>query len=195
MQLIAVLLSTAAPPLAMSSEGRIAFVGAVVVSTCTVSVDGPSTAESSVTLPAVGTVAVTATSGQSIPVGGTYFQMTLRGCGSAAYRQTGPSLATRVGIYFEAGANVDALTGGLVNAAASNGIEVKIYNASQSLLIGSQVMPGSPVNQPTPVALSQVGGALTQTQWFYAGYTANQAAAAVTAGPVSTSILYTLVYN
>ena len=92
-----------------------------------------------------------------------------------------------VKIYFEAGANVDETTGGLINSGGTSNVEVKLYNASQASVVGTQITPGKSTVQPA--ALTSTGG----TQWFYAGYSTD-ANGAASAGTVSTSVTYSLIY-
>jgi major type 1 subunit fimbrin (pilin) len=103
----------------------------------------------------------------------------------------GTAAPSTVQIYFEAGPNVDETTGGLINTAVGgSNVEVNLYNASGATVVGTQIKPGTPTNQPpTQVATTDA------THWFYAGYsTAGGGGAAATAGAVSTSITYSLVY-
>ena len=172
----------ALPMSTLASDGTITFTGAVTASTCTVSVNG-SGASATVTLPTVSAAALAGGAGQTTAAG-TFFNVALSGC------TAGPP--NNVGIYFEAGPNVDATTYGLINTAVGSNVEVNLYLASGATVVGTQITPGSATTQPTPVLISGLptGG----TQSFYAGYS-TAAHGAATAGAVSTSVTYSLVYN
>ncbi|MEO8308435.1 MAG: type 1 fimbrial protein [Pseudomonadota bacterium] len=165
----------------LTSDGTITFTGAVTESSCKIKINGAGSGDGSVTLPVVDITAL----GQSAAknsAGGTFFSISLSACaGSQA----------QIAIYFEAGPNVDAVTGGLMNTAAGSNVEVNIYNASDATLIGTQVKPGTNTSQPEAQTMADAG-----TQWFYAGYsTAANGGLATTPGAVSTSITYSLVYQ
>ncbi len=85
------------------------------------------------------------------------------------------------------------LTGGLINAGTSN-VEVNLYNASSAAVVTTQIFPGTTTGQnPTGSGLDPTTGG---TQYYYAGYsTAASGGAAATAGTVTTSITYSLVYQ
>ena len=53
-----------------------------------------------------------------------------------------------VQIYFEAGPNVDEVTGGLINTIVGSNVEVNLYNASAASIVGTQIKPGTQTNQP-----------------------------------------------
>jgi major type 1 subunit fimbrin (pilin) len=190
-------------PLAtQASDGTITFTGAVTANTCTVSVNsgtfaaagGP--ADATVALPTVSTATLTnavaaGPTAAKTTAAGTFFSMTVGGCPATPVNDYGAAGApTTVAIYFEAGPNVDSLTGGLINSGASN-VEVNLYNASAAAVVGTQIKPGTSTNQPTAQPMATAG-----KQWFYAAYsTAANGGAAATAGAVSTSITYSMVYN
>ena len=189
------------PLSSQASDGTITFTGAVTANTCTVSVNsgtwtatgGP--ADATVALPTVSTVSLTnaAASGATAAKttgGGTFFSMTVGGCPATPVNDYGATGApTTVQIYFEAGPNVDSATGGLINATGSN-VEVNLYNASAASIVGTQIIPGTSTNQPAAQAMATAG-----KQWFYAGYSTAGHNVAATAGAVSTSVTYSLVYN
>lgn len=180
-----------------ASDGTITFSGAVTASSCVVSVNSAG-ATATVALPTVDTAALTGASGPTTTAAGTFFNMAVSGCATEADIGDPAAAPTQVAIYFEAGPNVDEATGGLINrASGGSNVEVKLYNASGSTVVGTQVMPGTPTNQPSDLLISgSTGVGATQTQWFYAGYSATGAAAGgATAGAVSTSVTYSLVYN
>jgi major type 1 subunit fimbrin (pilin) len=164
-----------------ASDGTITFTGAVVASTCTVSVNGGA-ASATVTLPTVDVASL----GALTTAAGTFFSMTVSGCTTVTGK-------TNVAIYFEAGPTVDEATSGLINTAASgSNVEVNLYNASGSTVVGTQINPGTGTHQPTTLSIANGGG----EQWFYAGYSAAGAGAGgATAGAVSTQVTYSLVYS
>jgi major type 1 subunit fimbrin (pilin) len=190
--LAAGIVTTMALPLTgQASDGTITFTGAVTASTCTLSINGGTNAgTATVALPTVDRAALTST-GAGTTAAGTFFSVGVTGCSGVADIGSGTPVApTSVAIYFEAGPNVDEATGGLINAVAGSNVEVNLYNASGSTIVGTQIQPGTPTHQPAPLTIASGG-----TQWFYAGYSTAGAGIAATAGAVSTSITYSLVYQ
>jgi major type 1 subunit fimbrin (pilin) len=188
------------PLASQASDGTITFTGAVTANTCSVSVNSGTfaatggAADATVALPTVSLASLT-NAAASPPTAakttgaGTFFSMTVSGCTATPLNDFGGGAPTTVAIYFEAGPNVDSLTGGLINATGSN-VEVNLYNASAAAIVGTQIMPGTSTNQPAAQPMATAG-----KQWFYAGYSTAGHAAAATAGAVSTSITYSMVYN
>jgi major type 1 subunit fimbrin (pilin) len=176
------------PMSGLASDGTITFTGAVTGSSCTINVNGSGSTTTTVALPTVDTAALTDVAPRTT-AGGTFFNIALSGC--AALDDYGAGAApTNVQIYFEAGPNVDENTGGLINVAASgSNVEVKLYNASEGTVVGTQITPGKATVQPPVQTIAGAG-----TQWFYAGYSTQRNGAA-TAGAVSTSVTYSLIYN
>ena len=177
-----------------ASDGTITFSGAVTANTCTLSVNSGG-ASATVTLPTVDTVALAGGSAPYTTAAGTFFSIDVSGCTNPAVADIGGSAPSHVAIYFEAGPNVDQATGGLINTASSgSNVEVKLYNASGSTVVGTQIMPGTSgagSNQPSTMSVTSGG-----TQWFYAGYsTTGAGASGATAGAVSTTITYSLIYS
>jgi major type 1 subunit fimbrin (pilin) len=187
----------ALPLASQASDGTITFTGAVTASTCTLSVNGGANAgTATVALPTVDTASLTAAGAATSTAAGTFFSVGVTGC-TAAHDLGAPSpggtAPTHVQIYFEAGPTVDQATGGLINTTGVgfSNVEVKLYNASGSTVVGTQIMPGTGTNQPTALVLTAGG-----TQWFYAGYsTSGAGAAGATAGAVNTQVTYSLIYN
>ena len=171
-----------------ASDGTITFTGAVTANTCTVSVNA-SGANATVALPTVSTAALDNTSTKTTAAG-TFFNMAVSACTATPLADIGGNAPTTVQIYFEAGPNVDEVTGGLINTVAGSNVEVRLYNASAAAIVGTQIMPGTGTNQPLTQAIGTGG-----TQWFYAGYSTAGANAAATAGAVSTSVTYSLIYQ
>lgn len=199
----AITTATALPLGGQASDGTITFTGAVTASTCTLSVNGAVNAgTATVGLPTVDSAALLGTSAATTTAAGTFFSIGVSNCtavkdlGAPAPNGTAPS---QVAIYFEAGPSVDEATGGLINTtgAGFSNVEVKLYNASGStaasgsITVGSQILPGTPTNQPTPLTLTTGG-----TQWFYAGYsTTGAGAGGASAGAVNTQVTYSLIYS
>jgi major type 1 subunit fimbrin (pilin) len=186
------------PLASQASDGTITFTGAVTANTCAVDVNGAGAANATVHLPTVSTAALTnaAAAGPvaaKTTAAGTFFNIAVSACTATPLNDFGGGAPTTVAIYFEAGPNVDQVTGGLINATGSN-VEVNLYNASAASIVTSQIMPGTATGQPATQLMSAGG-----TQWFYAGYSTlghnGLAGAAATAGAVSTSVTYSLVYQ
>src|SRR5688572_12639913 len=132
--------SIAAPLSSLASDGTITFTGAVTGSSCTINVNGSGAADATVALPTVDTAALTDV-GARTTAGGTFFNIALSGC--AAVDDFGGGEPANVQIYFEAGPNVDEFTGGLINlAVGGSDVEVKLYNASEGTVVGTQITPG-----------------------------------------------------
>jgi major type 1 subunit fimbrin (pilin) len=195
--LVGVATALVLPPAGRASDGTITFTGAVTASTCTLSINGLVNAgTATVALPTVDTAALTGAGAATSTAAGTFFSIGVSNCtaandlGAAAPNGAAP---THVQIYFEAGPTVDETTGGLINTtgAGYSNVEVKLYNASGSTVVGTQIMPGTGTNQPTELLIG-VGG----TQWFYAGYaTTGAGAGGATAGAVNTQVTYSLIYS
>jgi major type 1 subunit fimbrin (pilin) len=174
----------------LASDGTITFTGAVTASSCVLKINGAGTGDGTVALPTVDTAALTNGAARTTAAG-TFFSVGVSGCTAVADIGVGPAAPTTVQIYFEAGPNVDHVTGGLINTVAGSNVEVNIYNASAASIVGTQVKPGTNTNQPLAQTIGAEG-----TQWFYAGYsTAANGGVAATAGAVSTSVTYSLIYN
>ncbi len=176
------------PMSGLASDGTITFTGAVTGSSCTIDVNGSGSTTTTVALPTVDTAALTDVAPRTT-AGGTFFNIALSAC-SAADDYGAGAAPTNVQIYFEAGPNVDENTGGLINLASSgSNVEVKLYNAPEGTVVGTQITPGKATVQPAVQTIAGAG-----TQWFYAGYSTQRNGAA-TAGAVSTSVTYSLIYN
>ena len=139
-------------------------------------------------MPVVDTAALDNASAPRDGAAGTFFDMTLSGC-IADHADLAGAQPTQVAIYFEAGPNVDPATNALINAGTSN-VQVKLYQASGTNVVGSQITPGTAgVGQPASQSMAAAG-----TQYFYAGYALTDGVQAK-AGSVSTTVTYTLIYN
>jgi len=155
---------------AQASDGTISFTGALQAATCTITGGGNQT----VTLPTLATSTLAAAGATG---GDTFFNIAVTGCTG------GLTTATA---YFEAGANVDSVTGRLKNTGAAANVQIQVLNGS-----------GSVVNLAgaTTVAQSTTAASLTSnagTQSFIARY---YATGATTAGAVTSSVTYSMVYN
>jgi major type 1 subunit fimbrin (pilin) len=182
----------ALPMSTQASDGTITFTGAVTASSCTLKVNGVSNGgTATVALPTVDTAALSNVSPKTT-AGGTFFSIGVSGCTAVQDLGVSPFTApTQVQIYFEAGPNVDETTGGLINTiVGGSNVEVNLYNASGATIVGTQIKPGTNTDQPVSQAIGATG-----VQWFYAGYSTAGAAAAASAGAVSTSITYSLIYQ
>src|SRR6478736_9229179 len=153
-----------APLSGLASDGTITFTGAVTASTCTLKINGAGTGDGTVALPTVDTAALTNGAARTTAAG-TFFSVGLSSCNAAADIGAPAAAPTTVQIYFEAGPNVDEVTGGLINTVAGSNVEVNLYNASAATIVGTQIKPGTNTNQPVSQAIGAAG-----TQWFYAGY-------------------------
>ena len=175
-----------------ASDGTITFTGIVTANTCTIAVTSNGTtggANATVALPTVSTAALDNTATKQTAAG-TFFNVALSACTTTADIGAGLSHApTLVSVYFEAGPNVDVLTGGLINTVTGSNVEVNLYNASAAAIVTNQIIPGETNTQTVTEPIA--GG----TQYFYAGYSTAGHAAAATAGAVNTSVTYSLVYQ
>ena len=170
-----------------ASDGTITFTGAVTGNSCSVRI-GAGGNSGIVALPVVDVTALDATSPSRTSSAGAFFQISLSHC-VADQADLAGATPTQVGIYFEAGPNVDHTTHALINAGTSN-VEVKLFQASQANVIGQPITPGvAGDGQPGSQAMAGVA-----TQHFYAGYSLAGNAKA-TAGTVSAAVTYSLVYN
>lgn len=186
--LVAGITTTMALPLStQASDGTITFTGAVTASTCTINVNGSGSTTTTVALPTVDVEALTNVSPRT-SAAGTFFNIALSGC--TAVNDYGSAAPTHVQIYFEAGPNVDQATSGLINTVTGSNVEVSLYLASASSIVGTLITPGAATNQPLSQLMTNAG-----TQWFYAGYTTAGANTQATPGAVSTSVTYSLIYN
>ncbi|HEV6965650.1 fimbrial protein [Roseateles sp.] len=150
---------------AQASDGTITFNGNLVASTCTITGGGNQT----VTLPTLSTSTL-ASAGAT--AGDTLFTIALTGC-------TGTQATT----FFEAGANTDATTGRL----KTNATNVQIQLLTDAAVV---------VNLAGAAGSQNIGTVDTSTgsgsQSFIARY---YATGATSAGAVSSSVTYSMIYN
>lgn len=154
---------------AQASDGTITFNGALQTTTCTITGGGNQT----VTLP---TLATSALPSAGTTAGGTGFSIAVTGCSSG----------TTATAYFEAGANTNMTTGRLVNTGAAGNVEIQVLNASGTVVN----LAGSSVAAQGATAANISGGAATEN--FIARY---YATGATTAGAVTSSVTYSMIYN
>lgn len=159
------------PIAAHASDGTINFSGAVTASTCTVKLNGGA-ATGTVTLP---TVSTSALGSAGSTAGSTPFTLDISGCTFSG--------ASAVTAYFEAGANVDPTTGRLNNTGGASNVQLQLYLGDA---YASKVAAGQS-NQNAAAALS-ANGQLKYGVEYYATGTA-------TAGTVTSSVTYSLVYT
>ena len=172
-------------PLAgLGAGGTIQFTGAVTENSCTLRVQGAGSSDGTVALPVVDAAALGGAGQPAGTAAGTFFQIALDSC-SLNHADISGNVPTQVAVYFEAGPNVDPVTHSLINTGSSN-VVVKLYEASGTSGVGRQINPGVP---GSVTALTGQG-----TWHFYAGY-ALAGAGQPTAGTVSTSVTYSLVYE
>lgn len=156
---------------AHASDGTITFNGALTASTCTITGGGNQT----VTLPTLST-AMLATAGAT--AGGTAFSISVTACTAGL---------TTAKAYFEAGVNTDLATGRLKSTGAAANVQIQVLNGDT----------GAVMNLAAPSVAAQGGpaGGLTAgagTENYIAQY---YATGATTAGPVTSSVTYSMVYN
>jgi len=170
------LILVAAPFAANAVDGTITFNGEVTDKTCTIAT--PQGADFTVTLPTVSTSTLAA-AGQV--AGRTPFSINLSDCNPGD-----------VATYFEPGATVDLGTGRLNNVAAT-----AAATQVQLQLLGAN-------NQFLPVVSAGAGSTQANSQWVTvnAGGSADlnyfveyYATGASTAGEVTSSVKYTIIYN
>jgi major type 1 subunit fimbrin (pilin) len=183
--LAASLVFAAASPAAFASDGTITINGRLSTQTCTISGNGGGT-NFTVTLPTLGASALGA---NGTPSGRTPFTIRLTGCTP----NTG-----NVGVFFEPGATVDTVTGRLNNTstgipatettpaiAAATNVQVGLLNADMS-----NITLGVTAAAQAPQQVALAAGAATLQ--YYAQYVATGGAA--TAGDVTTTVTYSVVY-
>jgi major type 1 subunit fimbrin (pilin) len=191
--IVAGITTAMALPLAtQASDGTITFTGGVTANTCTVKVNGAGSGDGAVTLPTVSQSALV-TGAAKTTAAGTFFHIDVSACTLTHTDLSGGVAPTTVKVYFEAGPNVNPLTGGLINTVVGSNVEVNLYNASsagQANIVTTQILPGTLPNSTHMIDLSAGG-----SEYFYAGYSTAGAGIAATAGLVSTSVTYSLIYQ
>ncbi len=189
----------ALPLSSQASDGTITFTGAVTASTCVLVVNGGTAGvgDATVALPVVGQSALDTSVQAKTTAAGTFFNIGLNSCTAASdITLPGPTHApSTVQVYFEAGPNVDQVTGGLINAGGGSNVEVNLYNVSGATKVTTQIMPGTSIQAPTQLISGLGSTTTTVLQWYYAGYSTAGRGLAATVGAVNTSVTYSLIYN
>ncbi|MPT04960.1 MAG: type 1 fimbrial protein [Delftia sp.] len=176
---------------AQAADGTINFTGEVVTTTCKVDTTVAGAAKDGVKLPNVANNQL-ATVGAT--VGRQAFSLELSGC-ELASSATATTPVSKVAVFFEAGPNVDLVTGMLKPAAASgagaptvaSGVQIAIVDPSNNerLKIGSAQSRFVDID-------NKVGGTGRAVMRFASEYVAT---GPVTAGRTDTSVTYSLVYQ
>lgn len=164
---------------AMASDGKVTFTGNVTSSTCEfTSTNG----DLAVTLP---TVSNTSLLTPGATAGDTQFTIPLKDCTQG----TASGSPSHVKAYFEAGPTVNYTTGRLVNSstATAKNVEIELLDST-----GTSITIGQPNSTQGTLFTTVNATPSTNALVYIARY---YATAAVTAGTVSTSVMYTLVYN
>ena len=157
---------------AYASDGTITFTGAITAATCTVKLNGGSTASGVVTLP---TVSNTVLASVGAVAGATSFAINLSSC------TTGKTVNT----YFEAGTTVDLVTGALINAGTATNVEVQVLTAAAVPIAVGSFAQASDTGLNTT---SSASGTLNYIARYYA-------LGASTAGTVTSAVTYSITYN
>lgn len=162
-----------------AGNGTINFTGAVNNQTCNATINGATGATAAaVTLPTV-QANVLATAGNT--AGQTAFKMDVTGCAA-----TNPAGAGTVKAYFEKGPNVDS-NGRLINTTAGGASNVALELVDGT---GNTALKAGDISQNTGnyVAISGGNATLPYSVRYYA-------TGAATAGAVTSSVTYSLIYN
>jgi major type 1 subunit fimbrin (pilin) len=165
---------------AMAADGTITFNGEVTATTCKIQGGGTDSPDFAVTLPTVSTSAFAG--GVGTAAGAQPYNIILGGA-----TDDGCTDGTPVSVHYEpSSANVDATSGNLniaTGAGAATGLQLQVLDSDKSK-IDLALDPDS-----TPVVVTNKTAVLP----FYVQYVSN--AAAVTAGGVRSSVLYSIKYN
>ncbi len=169
------LLLAALSPTAFAADGTIVFTGEIKGQTCSVAGEGRPAGDFTVVLPNVPSSLLN--TGGNI-AGNTPFAITLSNCTASL---------KKAAVYFEAGGNVDAVTGNLNNNAATNGaknVQIALSNND-----GSPIKLGAAYHAQNSKTVDIAGGNATlryQTQYVATG--------TASAGLISTTLRYSVVY-
>ncbi|OBU48029.1 fimbrial protein [Stenotrophomonas maltophilia] len=173
---IAAVMLAAAPLAANAADGTITFNGKVTDKTCTISTPGGK--DFAVTLP---TVSRSALAAAGAVAGRTPFAISLTACSEG-------SVAT----YFEPGSTVDFDSGRLINQASANAatnVQLQLLGSNNQFLGIRAASAGQPQANSQWVTVGSDGSAVLN---YFAEY---YATAAATAGDVTSSVKYTIIYN
>ncbi len=193
-------LAVAAPFAAQAADGVLTFTGAVLSSTCSVQATNGVGGNQTVTLPTVTTDQLSGTTSTAAKTAGeTSFSITVAGSGCTSLQvpaTSGTQSATGFKTFFETTSNVDS-SGRLKNL-ASNGatgvvLELLEKGATTPLDLSKSTAATQGVTKVDFVATTNPTGTQSAQANFVARYYANTAS--VSAGPVSSNIAYTIVYE
>ncbi|CAN7612271.1 fimbrial protein [Caballeronia sp. dw_19] len=163
---------------ASAADGTITFTGAVTDTTCSIDAKTTGAADKNVTLPTVTGSALSAPGATAGTTGATDLTFALSGC----------STETKAVARFENGPTIDQTTGYLMNQApaGAQNVQVRLLNASR---LPINVVTGAN-NDLAGNGVAIVSGA-ANLQYFAQYYATGKA----TAGPVNTSVQYTVDYQ
>jgi len=158
---------------AFASDGEIKFTGEISSTTCTIN---GGTKDINVALPKVAAAALTNVADKA---GHTKFSIALTNCTPASGSVT---------TYFESGPNIDAETGNLKNTDLSGAANVQLglENMDQTRI---DLSKASGSQGAEVVAIDTAGNATLSYNAFYV------ATGAVTPGPVTSSVMYSMDYQ
>lgn len=162
---------------AFAADGTITFTGQIYANTCTINGNGSGSGNFSVTLPSAVSSTQLDVAGKT--AGRTAFQIALTNCPAAANVHT----------FYEPGPTTDAASGRLKNTAvagAATNVQIQLLNADGV----TPIKAGFADSQQDSHSVGLVGNAATLS--YFAEYYATGAA---TAGAVTSSVAYTIVYN
>lgn len=162
---------------AMAADGTIDFSGEITANTCTVVVDNSSTGSGTIVLPVVAAAALPMNGSTA---GTTAFNIHLSNCSI--------SDAATVTTYFEPGAYVNAdgrLSQSTVGGASN--VEIQLLNSDQAVM-----QLHEPAGSQNDTGVAMVLGDTVATLSYYAQY---YATGLVTAGPVTSQVSYSIVYD
>ncbi|ENA4571239.1 F17A fimbrial adhesin [Escherichia coli] len=176
-QFILGILAAASSSATLAYDGTINFTGKVVAQTCSVATGSGSL---SVVLP---TVSTTTLSADTKTAGLTPFTIQLTGCTVPA-----TSGADKVNAYFEPNANTDYTTGNLTNTASSGASNVQIQLLNADGVTPIKLGQDATGQNVTAVQIDNAAMKLRYNAQYYA-------TAQATAGDVSATVNYTIVYQ
>ncbi|MBV8158513.1 MAG: type 1 fimbrial protein, partial [Dyella sp.] len=114
-----------APTTASAYDGQISFTGNITAKTCTVKLNGGSSATGTVALP---TVSTSAFSGVNSTAGQTAFSIAVSGCSTGM---------ANVATYFEAGSTVNS-AGRLITSGTATGLDLQLLYSDGSVVNAGQ---------------------------------------------------------
>ncbi|SAL73944.1 fimbrial protein [Caballeronia terrestris] len=166
---------------AQAADGTITFTGAVSDTTCSIDAQATGAGNKAVTLPTVSSRALGSSGATAGTSAATDLTFALTGCSAGA---------TKAIAHFENGPTIDQSNGYLknqsVDAGAATNVQVRLLNASLQ-----------PINVVTSANndLSTNGAAIVTSKADLKYFAEYYATGVATAGPVSTSVQYTMQYQ